>query len=78
MEHKFDLTGGGHVRVSITEHGDCINIRDEITLTRDGPTVVNCKVTCQSTGKSFSWTCPDGKNCEGDCRDPHNPTGKCV
>lgn len=78
MMHRFELTGGGYVSVSLTEKGDCLNLREEIQLKAGGPTIVNCKVTCGSTGKSFSWTCPDGKNCEGDCTNPNSPTGRCV
>jgi len=43
----------------------------------DGSATKNCTVTCGSTGKSYSWTCPDNKNCVGDCSDPNNPTGRC-
>jgi len=78
MTHRFELSSGGHMTVSVTQQGECINVREEIQFRLDGPRVVNCKVTCGSTGKSYSWTCADGKNCEGDCSDPNNPTGRCV
>lgn len=78
MEQEFKLSSGNVVVIEVKENGDSFTVSQRLK-TRDGfAAAKTCTVTCHSTGKSHSWTCPDNKDCLGDCSDPNNPKGSCV
>jgi hypothetical protein len=73
--HRFSLSSGRTLEIEVFERENCIVTSQKFFLA-DGRVTKQCTVTC-STGKSYSWTCPEDKSCAGDCSDPDNPRGGC-
>lgn len=68
---------GRTIEIDVLKHADGTTIQQRLLGLDNATPLVNCTVTCHSTGKSYSWTCPSGKSCEGDCSNPDKPTGRC-
>ncbi|MFN2452860.1 MAG: hypothetical protein ABR577_01425 [Pyrinomonadaceae bacterium] len=77
MQQEFNLASGDTLVVEVAEKGDCLTVSQRIKTKSGFAASKTCTVTCHSTGKSYSWTCPDNKDCVGDCSDPKNPKGSC-
>lgn len=77
FSQQLDLGGGRVLDVRITPKGDSVTVSQQIVVNGVRPQSKQCTVTCHATGKSYSWSCADDKDCEGDCSDPNNPKGRC-
>ena len=62
---SFSTTSGATVEFEVEEKDGCIITSQRFKLP-SGFSTQQCTVTC-STGKSYSWTCPNNKRCAGDC-----------
>jgi hypothetical protein len=76
MTQNVNLSNGVTMELLVTEkESGCVTVSQRFVDSEGNFLTKTCTVTCGS--KSYSWTCPDNKNCLGDCSDPNNPRGSC-
>lgn len=65
------------LEITVEEKGECTTVGQSVVVNGVRPASKTCTVTCTDTGKSYTWTCPDNKRCDGDCSNSNSPKGTC-
>jgi hypothetical protein len=78
MKQTIQISDEYSLEVSTSQavKGDGVTITQILLDKNQSILSKTCTVKCAG-GASYSWTCSDDEDCQGDCSDPKNPTGTC-